>query len=219
MNKNFLVVGLGRFGRQIALKLSSFGCQVMAVDTDEKKVEAVIDYVTNAQVGDCTNEEYLKTLGVKDFDVCFVAIGDDFQSSLETTSYLKEMGARKVVSRAARDTQRKFLLRNGADAVVYPERDIGDWTAVRYSSDNIFDYIQLGGGYGVFEIAVPDDWVGCTIRELNVRRRFNVNIVAIKTGSQMEITTDAEYMLRPGQSMMVIGSTEDMEKMLADSKL
>ena len=139
--KTVLLVGLGRFGRHIAMKLNELHHQVMAVDKNEERVEALLPYVTNAQIGDSTNEEFLKSLGVRNFDLCIVTIGSDFQSSLETTSLLKELGAKLVVSRAARDVQAKFLLRNGADEVVYPEKQIAKWTAIRYSADHILDYI------------------------------------------------------------------------------
>lgn len=124
--KSVLLIGLGRFGKHIAMELKALNHQVMAVDTREERVEEVLPYVTSAQIGDSTNEEFLSSLGVRNFDVCIVAIGNDFQSSLETTSLLKELGARMVVSRAARDVQAKFLLRNGADEVVYPERQLAD---------------------------------------------------------------------------------------------
>ena len=164
--KSILLVGLGRFGRHIAKKLDELNHQVMAVDINEKRVEAVLPYVTNAQIGDGTDEEFVRSLGVRNFDVCIVAIGDNFQSSLETTSLLKEMGARFVVSRAARDVQKKFLLRNGADEVVYLERQLAEWTAMRYSSDHILDYVELDGDYAIFEAAIPDEWYGKTIGQL-----------------------------------------------------
>ena len=164
--KTILLIGLGRFGRHVAMKLHELNHQVMAVDQDEEKVNRILPYVTSAQIGDSTNEEFLASLGVRNFDVCIVAIGDNFQSSLETASLLKEAGAKKVVARAARDIQAKFLLRNGADEVVYPERQIAVWTAIRYSSDNISDYIALGDDHAIFEIQVPDNWVGKTIGQL-----------------------------------------------------
>ena len=141
--KSVLLIGLGRFGRHIAMKLNELNHQVMAVDKQESRVDEILPYVTNAQIGDGTNIEFLRSLGVRNFDVCIVAIGDDFQSSLETTSFLKELGAKKIVSRAARDVHAKFLLRNGADEIVYPEKQLANWTAIRYSSDHIFDYIEL----------------------------------------------------------------------------
>ena len=154
--KAILLIGLGRFGRHIALKLNELNHQVMAVDKDEARVNEVLPYVTNAQIGDSTNEDFLASLGVRNFDVCIVAIGDNFQSSLETASLLKELGARLVVARAARDVQAKFLLRNGADEVVYPEKQVAIWTAIRYSSDNISDYIALGDDHAIFEVSVPE---------------------------------------------------------------
>ena len=144
--KSFLLIGLGRFGRHLAMQLNAQGHQVMAVDDDEEKVNAVLNVVTNAQIGDSTNGEFLQELGVGNYDVCIVAISDNFQSSLETTSLLKELGAKKVVSRAERDVQAKFLLRNGADEVLYPEKQLAKWAAVRYGSDHLLDYIELASG-------------------------------------------------------------------------
>ena len=133
--KSILLIGLGRFGKHIALHLNHLGHQVMAVDTSEERVEAVLPLVTNAQIGDSTNADFLESLGVRNYDVCIVAIGSNFQSSLETTSLLSELGARFVVSRAATDVQEKFLLRNGANEVVYPEKQLAKWTAIRYSAE------------------------------------------------------------------------------------
>ena len=174
--KTILLIGLGRFGRHIAMKLNELNHQVMAVDKDEDRVNAILPFVTNAQIGDSTSEEFLTAIGVRNFDVCIVAIGDNFQSSLETTALLKEQGARFVLSRAARDVHAKFLLRNGADDVVYPERETASWAAVRYSSDHIFDYIQLTPDHAIYETAVPPAWVGKTIGQLGVRQRHNINI-------------------------------------------
>jgi trk system potassium uptake protein TrkA len=214
MDKNFLIIGLGRFGRHTARKLNSLGGQIMAVDKNEERVEAALKFVTSAQIGDSTNWDFISSLGVRNFDVCIVAIGDDFLASLETTSYLKELGAKKVVARAARDMQRKFLLRNGADDVVYPERDMGNWTAVRYSSENIFDYMQLDGDNGIFEITVPVNWTGKTIGELDVRSHYQINIMAVKSADHMDIVTDADYMLQLGQTLVVLGKTQDVHKLL-----
>ena len=156
--KSVLLIGLGRFGKYIAMKLDELHHQVLAVDLKEERVNEVLPYVTSAQIGDGTNEDFLASLGVGNFDVCIVAIGDDFQSSLETTSLLKELGAKMVVSRAARDVHAKFLLRNGADEIVYPEKQMALWTAMRYSSDHILDYIELDEEHAVVEITVPAEW-------------------------------------------------------------
>ena len=147
--KSILLIGLGRFGKHIALHLNHLGHQVMAVDTSEERVEAVLPLVTNAQIGDSTNADFLESLGVRNYDVCIVAIGNNFQSSLETTSLLSELGARFVVSRAATDVQEKFLLHNGADEVVYPEKQLAKWTAIRYSADHILDYIELDENHAI----------------------------------------------------------------------
>ena len=139
--KNILLIGLGRFGKHIAIQLNSLGHEIMAVDIDEERINTVLPYVTNAQIGDSTNYNFLKSLGIRNFDVCIVTISGNFQNSLETTSLLKELGAKLVVSRAERDVQKKFLLRNGADEVVYPEKQIAKWTSIRYASDHILDYV------------------------------------------------------------------------------
>lgn len=178
--KSILLIGLGRFGRHVAEKLYELDHQVMAVDKQEDRVEAVMSYVTNAQIGDSTNMEFLETLGVSNFDVCIVAIASDFQSSLETTAYLKDLGAKMVVSRASRDVHARFLLRNGADEIVYPEKQVANWTAIRYSSEHIFDYVQLSDTHAIFEIEMPQNWVGKTIGQVDIRKKFNINIMALK---------------------------------------
>ena len=142
--KSILLIGIGRFGKHIAMDLHRLNHQVMVVDDNEERINELLPYVTNAQIGDSTNRDFLESLGVNNFDVCFVAIGKDFQSSLETTCTLKELGAKKVIARASRGVQEKFLLRNGADAVIYPEKNMAERFAVRESSEHIFDYINLG---------------------------------------------------------------------------
>ena len=154
--KNILLIGTGRFGRHIAVQLSQLGHQVMAVDTNEERISDVLPYVTNAQIGDSTNAEFLRSLGIGNFDVCIVTISGNFQNSLETTSLLKELGAKRVVSRAERDVQAKFLLRNGADHVVYPEKQVAEWAAIRYTANHIFDYIEIDEQHAIFEVEVPE---------------------------------------------------------------
>ena len=168
--KSVLLIGLGRFGRHMAQKLLELHHEVMAVDRDEQRVNDALHLVTNAQIGDSMSESFIASLGVRNFDLCVVAIGDNFQSSLETTALLKESGARFVLSRATRDVHAKFLLRNGADQVIYPEKQMADWAAVRYSSDHIFDYVELTDEYSIFETAVPYSWIGRTIIDLAVRQ-------------------------------------------------
>ena len=211
--KTVLLIGLGRFGRHIAMKLNELNHQVMVVDKDESKVNAVLPYVTNAQIGDSTSEEFLASIGVRNFDLCIVAIGDNFQSSLETASLLKDLGAKKVVARAERDVQAKFLLRNGADEVVYPEKQMAVWTAIRYSSDHILDYIALGDDHAIFEIEVPRNWVGKTIGQLDVRKRYHVNIMAIKQQGKFSMTViTPDTALPADSSILVLGTQRDIQK-------
>ena len=210
--KSILLIGLGRFGKHIALKLHELHHQVMAVDKNEERVNAVLPFVTNAQIGDSTNQDFLKSLGIRNFDVCFVAIGNDFQSSLETTSFLKEMGAKLVVSRAARDVQAKFLLRNGADEIVYPERQIATWTAMRYSAEHIFDYIELGQNYSIFEVSVPRSWIGKTVGQIDIRNKYNINIMALKKDGKLCLTVTSDTCFGENETMLVLGNNQDIHK-------
>lgn len=210
--KSILLIGLGRFGRHIAIKLDELNHQVMAVDNNESRVEAVLPYVRNAQIGDATNEDFIRSLGVRNFDVCIVAIGDNFQSSLETTSLLKELGAKMVVSRAARDVHAKFLLRNGSDEVVYPEKQLASWTAIRYSADHIFDYVELDEEHGIFEISIPDAWIGKTVGELDIRKKYNVNIMALRCNGVLDMNIASETLLGDDQTMLVLGNIKNIQK-------
>lgn len=212
MMKSVLLIGLGRFGRHIAMKLDELHHEVMAVDREEKRVSEVLPYVTNAQIGDSTDSEFLRSLGVRNYDFCIVAIGDDFQSSLETTSLLKELGAQMVISRAARDVHAKFLLRNGADEVVYPEKQLAVWTAVRYSADHILDYVQLDDTHAIFEILIPENWIGKTIGQLDIRNRHNINIMALKHDGSMDMNIRSDTVLPENHTMLVLGNRKDIQK-------
>ena len=210
--KSILLIGLGRFGKHVAMHLNNLGHQVMAVDNSEERVEAVLPFVTNAQIGDSTNGDFLESLGIRNFDVCIVTIGNDFRSSLETTSLLKELGAKMVVSRAARDVQEKFLLRNGADEVVYPEKQLAKWTAIRYSADHILDYIELDSDHAMFEIPVPENWAGRSIGQLDIRRKYNINIIGVKKCGKLELSLSPEMVLAAGETMLVLGRNKDLQK-------
>ena len=210
--KSILLIGLGRFGRHIAIKLDELHHQVMAVDKEDTRVDAVLPFVTNAQIGDATNEDFLSSLGVGNFDVCIVAIGDSFQNSLEVTSLLKELGARMVVSRAARDVHAKFLLRNGADEIVYPERQLADWVAIRYSADHILDYIELDEEHAIFEISIPEEWIRKTIGQLDIRKKYDINIMALKTNDIMNLEISSDTQLLKGSTMLVLGETKHIQK-------
>lgn len=213
--KSFLIIGMGRFGHHITKNLAGQGAEIMIVDTDQSKMEDLLPLVTGAKIGDCTNEEVLKTLGIANFDMCIVCIGTNFQSSLEVTSLLKEMGAKCVVSKATRDIHAKFLLRNGADEVIYPDRDIAEKLAVRYSSDKLFDYIELSGDYAIYEIPVATEWIGHSIKELNFRRRYNVNILGTKsTNGKTSLMPTADYVFEENIHLLVVGTRSDVQKIL-----
>lgn len=212
--KSVLLIGLGRFGQHAAQKLSDLGHQVMAVDSDEERVNAVLPYVTSAQIGDSTNREFLSALGVRNFDACIVAIGDNFQNSLETTDLLKELGAKKVIARASRGVQEKFLLRSGADEVVYPEKQLAAWTAIRCTSDYILDYIELDENYSIFELSVPEEWAGKTVLQLDLRKRYGINILGLRRDGALDMCVLPDTVLRPGASVLVLGRTQAVQKCL-----
>ena len=212
--KSVLLIGLGRFGRHMAQKLQALHHQVLAVDIDEQRVNDALPYVTSAQIGDAANQQFMESLGVRNFDLCVVAIGDDFQSSLEATALLKELGAPFVVSRAASEVHAKFLLRNGADDVIYPEKQMASWAAVRYSSDHIFDYVELTEDYSIFETAVPADWVGRTVRELAVRQRDHVNILATKRGGALEPLPGPDHCFQSDETVLLLGANREMQRFL-----
>ena len=172
----------------------------------------VMQYVTSAQIGDSTNEEFLRSLGVNNFDVCIVAIGKDFQSSLETASLLKELGAKFVVARASRDVQAKFLLRNGADEVVYPEKQLAKWTAIRYTADHILDYIQLDNNYSIFEVTIPQNWTGYKVGEIDIRKKYNINILAMKKDGAMDLAITPDTVLSEDKTMLVLGEYKALQK-------
>lgn len=214
--KSVLLIGLGRFGSNMAIKLHELGHEVMAIDTSEERINSVLPYVTSAQIGDCTNEQYLNSLGVRNFDLCVVTIGDNFQNSLETTSLLKDLGAKFVLSRANRDIHAKFLLRNGADQVVFPERDMAIRAAVRYSSDNIFDYIELTPDHSIYEIPTPPEWVGKTILQVNVRSKYGLSILAVKYNHTETIhpLPGADYTFQEGDILVLMGANRDIKRFL-----
>ena len=210
--KSILLIGLNHLGSLLAQKLHDLGHEVMAVDRNEERVNAVLPIVTDAQIGDSTNEAFLRSLGVDNYDVCIVTISSDFQSSLETTSLLKELGARMVVSRANRDVQAKFLLRNGADEVINPERQVAELAAIRYTSDHILDYVRLDGDHAIYEVPVPDEWIGKTVGQIDIRKHFGINILAVKENGQMDLSVRPETMLNAGATMLVLGEHRAMQK-------
>ena len=210
--KSVLLIGLGRFGRAVAEKLNELHHQVLAVDKDEARVNDILPLVTDAQIGDATSETFLRSLGVHNFDVCIVTIGEDFQSSLETTSLLKELGAKKVVSRASREVHRKFLLRNGADDVVYPEGQLAAWTAIRHTTDHVLDYIALDEEYSIYDLQVPAEWCGKTVGEIDIRKKYSLNLLAVRENGHISRAVNSETMLNEGQTILVLGRWNDVRK-------
>ena len=209
--KSVLIIGVGQFGSHIAKRMEELRCEVMAVDVNEQRINEILPYVTNAQIGDGTNEEFLRSLGIRNFDVCIVALGGLFQCSLETTSLLSELGAKKVISRATNDVQMKFLLRNGADEVVYPEKQTALRIATKYASDSILDFIQLDNNYSIYEMVIPKEWYGKTLSQIDIRKKFNVNILTIRRNGEVFIPApDTE--MQEDDIAFVIGSIKDIEK-------
>jgi len=205
---SMLVIGLGRFGKHLALRMAELGSEVMAVDTQEDAVNEVAPFVTRAMIGDCMDVDVLRGLGVSNFDVCFVCIRQNFQASLEITSLLKELGAKRVVSTADREIHSKFLIKIGADEVICPVRDMAQRTAVRYSV-NAFEYIELTPDFAIFEMKVPKAWEGKTIRNLDVRLRLHVNIIGIREGDKITSVSDPDTVLSAGQLLILAGSKKE----------
>ena len=213
--KNILVIGAGRFGTYIIQKFAEQGDEILVIDRSEDKIDKVQDFVTSSLIGDSTDPDFMANVGVNNFDICVVAIGDNFQNSLETTSLLKELGAKFVVSRASRDVHEKFLLRNGADKVVYPEKDIAEWTAIRFSSANIKDYIPVPGDYSIFEVEVPTSWIGKSIVDLKIRQKMHLNILAVRDkDADFNMEYNPQDPVKDNQSVLVIGSDSDLQKYL-----
>ena len=212
--KSILIIGLGRFGRHMAKKFSEQNNDVMAIDINEERINNVLSVVTNALIGDATNEQFMETIGVRDFDLCVVAIGDNFQSSLETTALLKDLGAKFVLARASRDVHAKFLLRNGADDVIYTEKETAERLAVKYGSDNIFNYIELNDEYSIYEIAVPSSWLNKSILKVNVRSKFGISILATKQGNNIYPLPKPEHVFTDSESLMILGKNEDVSRFI-----
>lgn len=211
--KSILLIGLGRFGMNLVQKLDELNHEVMAIDQNEERLNNALPYVTNAQIGDTTDAEFLASLDVKHFDCVIIAIAHDFESAMITTAMAKEMGAKKVISRACSDIQEKLLKKIGADIVVYPEKQMAHWTAMRYTLDTVFDYFELSDGYEMYEVATPQDWDGKTIGALNIRKKYHLNILAIKDeNGHLNLMLSSETPFQKGERLLVLGKTEDIRK-------
>ena len=212
MAKSVLLIGLGEFGLHMAKKLNEMNIEVMGVDFNEEKVNEALPFVTEAQIGDSTNPEFLETLGVRNYDCCVVTIGANFQNSLETTSLLSEMGAKRVISRANTEIHEKFLKRNGADMVVYPERQMANWTAIRCSFENIIDYITVDEDYSIVEVNIPDDWHGKTLSQLNIRNKHGINVLGVRNDGSIDMDIGFDTLLTKEKTIMVLGSRKNIAK-------
>ena len=210
--KSILLIGVNCFGSLLARQFHEQGHQVMAVDKDEERINKILPFVTDAQIGDSTNEAFLRTLGVNNYDVCIVTIGGDFQSSLETTSLLKELGGKLVVSRADREVQAKFLLRNGADEVINPEKQVAEWAAIRYASNHILDYIKLDDDHAIYEVPIPKEWAGKSIGQIDIRKRYGITIMAVKENGRMNLSVTPETVLHGNKTMLVLGEQRSIQK-------
>ncbi len=210
--KSILLIGLGHFGKHIAVKLHELRHQIMAVDISEDRIHTVLPYVTKAQIGDSTDERFLRSLGIRNYDVCIVTIGDNFQNALETVSLLKDLGARKVIARASRSVEEKFLLRNGADEVIYPEKQLASWIAVRCTSEHILDYIELDEDYSIYELEIPPAWHGKTIMQLNIRQKYGINVLGIRHNGKLDMNILPETVLQKENSVYVLGTQKAIMK-------
>ncbi|WP_270600351.1 potassium channel family protein [Faecalicoccus pleomorphus] len=216
--KTVLIIGLGRFGRHLATRMAKLGNEVMVVDQDAEVVEKLLPIVTDGKIGDCTDEEVLRSLGVNNYDICFVCTGSSFQSSLEITDQLKVLGAKKVISKADRDIQAKFLLKNGADEVVYPNRDIAEKMAVRCSMNNVFDYVELSQGYSIYEIPPLPKWVGRTVGEVDIRRQYSLSIISTKKAGKLDMLPGAGHVIEADEHLVVIGLQKDIDRVVGQFK-
>lgn len=209
--KSVLIIGAGNFGSMLARQMNEQGYEIMIVDVREALINAVMPYVTDAQIGDCTDALFLRSLGVDNYDLCVVTICESFQTSLQTTSLLKELGARQVISRAKNEVQEKFLLRNGADEVVYPEKQIALRLATKYASDKILDFLQFDGGYSIYEMAVPETWFGKTLLELDLRRKYNINLISLRRGGQVSIPKP-DHIFRADDVVYAVGELKQINR-------
>ena len=214
--KSILVIGMGRLGRHLATTMIDLGNEVMVIDKDPEVIESLSPVHGDANIGDCTNENVIMALGVDSFDICFVTIDSDFQSSLVVTSLLKTHGAKLIVSTAKRDIQADLLKKIGADEVVYPEREIAEKLAVRYNSSNIFDFIKLTPEYAIYEIPAPNVWTGKTISNLGVRQHYKVNIIAVKQGNTLNTMPGPDYIFKADDHIIVIGKAGDVFKLSSE---
>ena len=213
--KSVLIIGMGRMGRYLAKKMQQLGNDVMVVDCREEIINSLSDVFTDASICDCTNEKVIASLGVDNFDICFVTIGEDFQSSLVITSLLKKHGARKIVAKTNQDIQSELLRTIGADEIVNAEEEIADKLAVRHNAKNIFDFVPLTAEYSIYEIPILPQWVGQSVMEAAVRRKYNINIIAVKNEGTLNPNPGPDYRFSQGDHIIIIGRSDEVFKLSA----
>ena len=213
MKKTYVVIGLGKFGTAVAERLYELDNEVLAIDECTESVQRIENKVTYAVVADARDENVLRSLGVKNYDCAIVAIGTDLAASVITTLNLKELGVPQVICKATDETQKRALEKIGADRVLIPEREIGIKLAQTISSTSILDFIELSREYGIAELPTPAHWAGKTLRELNVRAKYGVNIIALKSGSKVNVSPAADAVLQADSVLVVVGTNEQLAKL------
>lgn len=209
--KSILIIGLGRFGRHMAQKFIENGHEVMAIDHNEERADAAVGMIQQILIGDATDERFMETLGIRNFDLVVIGIGENFQNVLEITVLLKDFGCKYIIARATRDVHKKLLLRNGADYVVYAEREIAERLAIKFGADNIFDYIELTPEVGIYEIALPEEWHGRSILDLSIRTKYHVSVMATKKDGKIFPLPHPTHVFEEDESVMVMGSLKDIK--------
>lgn len=212
--KSILIIGMGEFGQHLAEKMTDLGNHVVIVDKDESIVSELAEKIPDAFVGDASKPGVLRSVGVNNFDICFVSVGDDFFASLEITSYLKELGAKHIVTKADGDRQSEFLKKVGADEVVYPEKDAAEKLAIQYNADNIFDNYQLSNDYSIYEVAILPEWVGKSVSDLDIRNSYKTNILAVKNKGKINPNPGAKYVFKADDHIVVIGNSREVFKLV-----
>ena len=210
--KSVLIIGLGRFGRHMAQKFIENGHEVMAIDISEDRADDAVGLIQQILIGDATEERFMEGIGVRNFDLAVCAVGENFQTVLEITVLLKDLGCKYIIARATRDVHKKLLLRNGADYVVYAEREVAERLAIKFGADNIFDYVELTPEIGIYEIAVPEKWKNKSMVDLSIRTKYHVSVMAIKKQGKIFPLPHPTHVFEADESVMVMGTMEDINK-------